>query len=320
MSTVTVDRPGAEPAPVPPGPSEPGPEPAARAPEPAPRRTRPAHPPAPPGVRLAVRAMATLAALMLGFVAYLVLVTPMQAQREQEVLRDRMRADLANAVAPVGGAIPAGTPVAVLQIPGLKLDHVVVEGTASGDLFGGLGHKRDTVLPGQPGVSHVYGRRGTFGGPFAHVDRLVEGDEIRAVTGQGTFVYRVDRIRRDGDPAAPPLPAGGGRLILVTAEDTGLLRAERTVYVDATLLDPPQPVPSGRLQFIPPYEKPLRGDPGAWFPLVLWLQALAIFSAAATWARAYWGRWETWLVGTPVFVALAWQLYENAARLLPNLT
>jgi sortase A len=282
-------------------------------------RSRSPRQPAPLGVQLTVRVMATVAALTLGFVAYLLVLSPMQAQRHQEILRDRMRSDLANAVAPVGGAIKPGTPVAVLQIPGLRLDHVVVEGTAAGDLFSGLGHRRDTVLPGQVGVSHIYGRRSTFGSPFAQVGKLIEGDRITVITGQGTFVYRVDRVRHNGDPV-PPYIGGTGRLILIAAEDTGLLRAERTLYVDATLLDPPQPTPAGRPRFIPPYEKPLQGDPGGWLALVLWLQALAVVSAAITWARVRWGRWETWVVATPVVVAVVWNLYEAGVRLLPNLT
>ena len=49
---------------------------------------------------------------------------------------------------------------------------VVVEGTTPGEPDAGPGHLRDTPLPGQAGVSVVFGRRATFGAPFASLPQL----------------------------------------------------------------------------------------------------------------------------------------------------
>jgi len=52
----------------------------------------------------------------------------------------------------------------------LNLSQVVVGGTSAGDLESAPGHRRDTALPGQVGVSLIYGRAVTFGAPFGQLD------------------------------------------------------------------------------------------------------------------------------------------------------
>jgi sortase A len=37
------------------------------------------------------------------------------------------------------------------------------------------------------------------------------------------------------------------------------------------------------------------------------------------WAWLRWGRWQTWLVGLPLCLAVLWGISENALLLLPNL-
>ncbi|MBM7786453.1 sortase [Tenggerimyces flavus] len=269
-----------------------------------------------------VQVLLTLAALALWVVGYLVVIAPVQQDRAQQVLYSTFREQVALATAPIGGMIPPGAPVAVLEIPGVALREVVVEGTAASDLTSGPGHRRDTPLPGQVGVSILYGRGGTFGGPFGQVPVLRKGDRVTAVTGQGSFEYRVDGVRRTGDPLPQPLADGGARLTLVTAEGEGRfaeISRDETVYVDATLLDEAVPSPGGRPNLIPQPERAMQPDPSALVPLVLWLQALAMAMGLFVWARARWGRWQVWMVGAPVILALAWRATEYAAQLLPNL-
>ncbi|MBW4716897.1 sortase domain-containing protein [Saccharothrix obliqua] len=269
------------------------------------------------------RVLLVLSVLLLDFAAYLLLIGPIRYERGQDLRYAQAREELAAIEMPTSGAIEPGHPVAVLEVPGLGLTQVVVEGTAGAQLAEGPGHLRTSPLPGQAGVAVVMGRAVTSGGPFKHITALREGDEINATTGQGRFTYRVDRVRRDGDPTPPPVARGKGRLVLVTAEGEDFLglplRADRAVYLDATLLD--QAAPAGaRPAVLLPEEKPMSHDPGGLVPLVLWLQVLLAAVAAAVWAVLRWGRWETWMVGVPVLLAASWQVFEHASVVLvPNL-
>ncbi|HEY0450033.1 class E sortase [Actinophytocola sp.] len=300
--------------------------------------------PAPFGAKVASRVFALLAVGALGFVGYLMLLSPLEQSSTQDVLYSQLRGPIAEAVPPYAGReqsadgtvmrsvpsiyadgedtlIPAGAPIAVLEIPAIDLRQVVVEGTSSGDLEAGPGHRRDTVLPGQRGVSLIYGRATTFGGPFGGLPRLARGQDLTVVTFQGTFTYRVEGVRRAGDPLPDiqPVTAGGSRLTLVTAEGDNPLQPNRTVFVDALLRGDPQAA-ADRPRLIPPEEQSLASDRPALLPLVLWMQALVVVAVAIAWARVRWGRWETHLVGLPMMLAVLWFVYETGARLLPNLT
>ncbi|HEX6356012.1 sortase domain-bontaining protein [Actinophytocola sp.] len=300
--------------------------------------------PTPFRARVATRALSLLAVGVLGFVGYLVLLSPLEQSANQDVLYSQVRGPLAEGVPPYAGraedadgavvrevppiyddgedsAIPAGAPIAVLEIPAIGLRQVVVEGTSSGDLAAGPGHRRDTPLPGQEGVSLIYGRATTFGGPFADLTTLRRGQELTVVTFQGEFTYRVEGVRHAGDrrPSMKPVQNGGSRLTLVTAEGDNPLQPNRLVFVDALLRGDPQPAAS-RPRLIPKQERSLASDLPALLPLVLWMQVLVLVAVALAWARIRWGRWETHLVGLPLALAVLWQVYETGARLLPNLT
>ena len=257
------------------------------------------------------------------FLAYTFGLSAIQEQRTQRELYAPFRGELAGAVAPIGGAIQPGRPVATLVAPEVGLTQaVVIEGTSSGDLLNGPGHLRNTPLPGQAGVAVIMGRGAAAGAPFARISEFVKGDPISMTTGQGTFTYVVDDVRRAGDPLPSALEPGSGRIVLVTSEGAGWRSGwapSGVVYVDATLDGLVQPAPAGRPIAVPKYELPMQGDPTAWVPLVVWLQVGLVFALAAIWARRRWGRWETWLVAVPVTVAVLWGASENALQLLPNL-
>ena len=186
--------------------------------------------------------------LCLGFLANLLIVSQLVHARDQEVLYSDFRSELANAIAPVGqtdvnGALlRSGAPVAILEIPDLGMKEVVVEGTTSSVTQSGPGHKRDTVLPGQPGTSVIYGRQAAFGAPFGQLEILQPGMTIVATTGQGPAEYRVIGVRRPGDPLPPVLEPGQGRLTLVTAMGPRFMPTD-LLRVDAELVTPAQPAP-----------------------------------------------------------------------------
>ena len=290
-------------------------------PAPAPRKARSRRRLTPAG---AVVVWATLA---LGFLAawlvlFALVLSDVQEGRTQKLAYDQLREKLAVATAPLGGAIAPGTPVATLDAPSIGLSTVVVEGTSALAMQDGPGHRKDTVLPGQAGVSVIYGRSVTFGGPFARAPQLAPGATLTVTTGQGEFTYVVDRVRRPGDDVPPALAAGKGRLVLVTSEGEGwqaALAPTTTVFVDATLTGEAQPSPAGRPAVVADAERPMGHDTGSLLALMLWLQLFLVASVAMVWAWYRWGRWQTWLVGMPVVIAVLWGAAENAVALLPNL-
>lgn len=279
------------------------------------------------GVWVASTALMILAALMLGFVAEVLLVSQVQFARSQQVLLSDFRSDLANGIAPVGGTdadgrlLEPGRPVALLSIPSLGLsDVVVVEGTTSGQTMAGPGHRRDTVLPGQPGASLLFGRQAAFGGPFGSASALQPGDGISVTTGQGVAEYVVFGVRREGDPLPPPLDQGEGRLTLVTADGTPYLPSG-VVRIDARLVSPPQQAvaPPVTAAGLAPDEAAMAGDPSAWLGVLLWGQGLLLAALAVTWAKVRWGAWQAWVVGVPVLAFFALAVNTSLVQLLPNL-
>jgi LPXTG-site transpeptidase (sortase) family protein len=297
-------------------------QPAAAPPE------EPAAPPAPAGggdPRFVVpgAALTLLAALLLAFAAHLTVLGHIEHAHAQQAGYDKLRYELANSVAPVGPRdadgrpLALGAPVAVLHIPSIGLREVVFQGTTSGVLTKGPGHLRNTPMPGQPGTSTVLGRQWGYGSPFHHLGELRAGDTITVTTGQGQQQYRVTGVRQAGDPAPAVLHTGQGRLTLITATG-GLYTPHGVLRVDADLVSDVQPGPAAGGQ-IPTAERPLEGDPSAWLPVMLWLQALLLAVVAVTWAFRRWGRWQTWIAGVPVLAAIVVALSGAATELLPNL-
>ncbi len=266
--------------------------------------------------------MLVVAVLCGWFVLQLVVLGGFQQSRAQYGLYADFRQALVAQTAPLGGTIAAGTPVALLTVPTLGLQQAVVEGTSSGDLLAGPGHRMDTALPGQVGVSIVYGRASTYGAPFRSVPSLQPGDGIRVTTGQGEFVYRVDGVRRAGDPLPAALPTGGSRLTLVTAEGDGpfaALAPSRTVYVDATLQGDPAVGAPGRPSAIPDSEKAMAGDPSVLPVLALALQGLLLAAVGTLLLRRHLSGRVLWVIAAPVLLAMAWLAGGYAVQLLPNL-
>ncbi|MER5914963.1 sortase [Streptomyces sp. NPDC001982] len=290
------------------------------------RPTRPVRPSAGPGLRVTSAALTILAALLLGFVADAGLVSDLRHARDRQVDYATFRADLANGVAPIGqsaggGRAPKnGESVALLEIPELGVREVVHEGTTADDLSHGPGHRRDTPLPGQAGVSVIMGRQATYGGPFRRLGELSTGDKFTVTTGQGKHTYQVIGPRRSGDPQ-PPVPAQGrGRLTLITADGTpfmprGILRVDADLVSDVQIT----PAPALAAGALPEEEKPMATGTSAWLPLVLWGQGLVLGAAGLTWARTRWGRRQTWVVGVPLLGALGLATADQALMLLPNL-
>jgi LPXTG-site transpeptidase (sortase) family protein len=282
-----------------------------------PRPERPELPQRPvkrrPTVQAVGVALTLTALLVLGFFVYLYGLSGLSEQRAQTVMYKSFAGQLAEATAPTGPTSD-GSPVAILNIPALGItDMVVVEGTSAEDLTHGPGHVRASVLPGQYGVSVVYGRISTYGAPFAHLMRLQRGDRITATTGQGTATYIVESFGTTKVPSPDPTR---NRLILETGGSAAFPTS--WVQVSADLWSGPQPTPSTWPQ-ITAQEVPLAGNPNALVPLVFWAQALVLVSIAGAVAANQWSRWPALLCTAPAALALIWAVYENLSLLLPNL-
>jgi sortase A len=204
--------------------------------------------------------------------------------------------------------------VAILNIPSIGIrDMVVVQGTTSENLMVGPGHRRDSPLPGQPGVVQIYGRRATFGAPFSRLGELRPGDIITAITGQGTATYAVAAAAPSNVIIKDPAP---DRMLLLTASSATV--PSYYYQVDARLASSVRPSP-GVATSVYTTELPLAHDRSALPMTMVWSLALALVAAIGTVAASRWSAWAAYLATVPLAMAVLWNLYENLAALLPNL-
>jgi sortase A len=135
-----------------------------------------------------------------------------------------------------------GSGVALLKIPAIDLEQVVLEGTSVKDLKRGPGHYPGTPLPGQPGNAAVAGHRTTYGAPFFKLGRMAIGDQIEVTTKTGKYLYRVSRIFRvSPDDSSPLLPTTNNFLTLTTCDPP--FSASKRLIVVALLQGNPDRAP-----------------------------------------------------------------------------
>ncbi|HET6954208.1 MAG TPA: sortase [Acidimicrobiales bacterium] len=185
--------------------------------------------------RIATAVGVWLALTLVAVPLVLYAVGPLLQKRDQRRLLDEIRVEIRRAAGAedsfserevVTVAPGRGHPVAIVDIPDLRLQQVVVEGAGPQETRRGPGHVPGTAGLGQPGNSAVVARRSAFGGSFGALADLARGDEILVTTTQGASVYEVEQVRdvtlvggkgtipattttapttttTDGDPAAP---------------------------------------------------------------------------------------------------------------------
>lgn len=279
------------------------------------RRSRPDGPREITGAVVVAGGLAVLTMLVVAFGGYLLLGSRLQANRTQDVLFDDLKVSLAQAIVPVSGVIPSGTPLGIVEIPRLGLEQVFVEGSASEQTSTGPGLRHDSVLPGQAGVSVLVGRRVTFGAPFADLDQLRTGDRILVTTGQGKFTYVVDLVRTSDAPATQ-IESVPSRLTLVTSDPA--YAPSRTLQVSGQLQEKALPASTGTAAVAE--DVPGEGSPNRGIALLLWSQLLLLVAGIVTWAalRLPGGGRALWVGATPVLLAILWNVFENLSVLLPN--
>ncbi len=166
------------------------------------------------GLRRAARILGilfVLAALAIGgYVGWTLWGTGLTTQRWQNELRPelerRIRAAAKHPTPPPATVTKVpGDAVAIIKIPRIHLNMVVVEGTDTEALKRGPGHYTDTAYPWQDrGRVGIAGHRTTYLHPFYSLNEMRPGDPIILLTEYGTFRYRVTRVAITGPDGILP--------------------------------------------------------------------------------------------------------------------
>lgn len=263
-------------------------------------------------------------ALLLAFIAQVTIVGTLKHNRDQQIAYDDLRLSLAQGTTAVGPAdgkpLAKGTPIARITIPAIGLKEIVLEGTTAGVLRSGVGHRRDSVLPGQAGTSVLMGHRMAYGGPFSQLADLNIGDTLEVSGAQGTAKFRVLGVRHAGAPV-PGLAPGASRLTMITS--TGdRFAPDGVVHVDADLMDAAPFTPAAPFydaNTLPANERPMANEPQALKYALSWGILLVAAAVGSVWLRARWGRWQSWVVSVPALAFFGISVADQVVRLLPNL-
>jgi sortase A len=113
------------------------------------------------------------------------------------------------------GRFAEGSVLTRLQIPKLKVNVLVVEGTSPSALRAGAGHYVGTPLPGEDGNVAIAGHRTTFGRPFNRLDEMKTGDQVLLETPFKVFHYVVVP-GFDGHPNPWPVHPDGATVLANT--------------------------------------------------------------------------------------------------------
>ena len=214
-------------------------------------------------------------------------------------------------------AAPAtGDPVAILDVGGLHLRQVVIEGSSAAQTSNGPGHVPGTAGLGQPGNAVIIGRRAAWGGPFGSIDQLRTGERIVVTTTQGQSVYRVTHVRRGARSAPAFAPTDDDRLTLVTSSSSLPWASRSSSVVVAEIVGRPfEPTPQRGREARTGH---IGGDTGGLAQLVLVLGAFAWVAWQTTSDHRRWRPLTAYLLTTPALVVLALLVAESLTRLLPQ--
>ena len=259
----------------------------------------------------------TIGMAFLLFLFYLFGFTSLQQQRKQRQLLNVFTTP-AGAV-PLSGAIPgSGKPVAVLTVPALGIDQVVVQGTSPQDLTSGPGTMPQTARLGTKGNAVIAGRRYTSGAPFAHINQLVVGDRIKVISGLGVFHYRVIRPAQLASTGgtSPASPTKAARLTLITSSS---MTGGDQLYVVAKLTS--SPAAAARPKTPPSStELGISGDSSQMPPTILWgaILVAALGACVVIYQRAKRYVLVIYVLSTPTILAIALMFYSHLYQLMPS--
>lgn len=260
--------------------------------------------------------------LVMLFCAYQVWGTGVLSERSQIQLRAGLytdvalpeRSDLAQGAIPViGGA------VAVLEIPQIALNEVVVEGWGAAELRRGPGHDRRSPLPGAPGNSVIAGHRVTYGGAFGRLGDLGVGSVVLASrTGVEPTVYTVSEqpmvVPRDG--LAPVVENHRDRLTLITSHPRFGASGWLVVVAepDQVLRDDGGIRPATQFQFV---GAPLGEEGRHWIAVLMWSVLFIPVRRTFRWLAAR-SRRVAFMVTVPLGMIIVVGGFNSLDRLMPS--
>ncbi|MGZ4735339.1 MAG: sortase [Acidimicrobiia bacterium] len=139
-----------------------------------------------------------VAIVLLGVLAAVLTVAVFTGPVERIWYRNRQHQLASDMNTPRKG-VAAGAAIAVVQVPRLGVNVVIVEGDNPERLRGGPGHRVGTARPGTRGNSVVVGHRSAWGGPFGALSKIRRGDLIAVQTrAKKTIVYKVKTVAKVG--------------------------------------------------------------------------------------------------------------------------
>jgi len=135
--------------------------------------------------------------------------------------------------APAPTVVGPGQVVALIRIPKLNLDTVMVEGIDPATLREGPGHYPASSQPCARGNMAIAGHRTTYGRPFGGLDQLTAGDKITLVTPQRGCTYEVV------SGASPrPAPHKGSAAWITSPDDWSAVAPLQGSYLTLTTCHP----------------------------------------------------------------------------------
>jgi sortase A len=175
--------------------------------------------------------------IILLFLVYQLVGTNFVTGRAQKALASELEDQWAGGISTE--EVELGEGVALIKIPKIGVDAVVVEGVEVEDLKKGPGHYPDTAMPGQLGNMVISGHRTTYGAPFYRLDELQEGDEIVVFGPNGSFSYLVTESKIVAPTEIGVIaPSSDARLTLTTCHPR--FSAAKRLIVVAELQGTPQ--------------------------------------------------------------------------------
>ena len=153
------------------------------------------------GLRLLERLLLIIGSVCLGYFGYVSIEAALYQAYETREL-DAILASMpeapppaaapANRVPPPRAQPAAGSLLGRLEIPRLKVSAIVRAGSDARTLRLAIGHIGGTALPGERGNVGLAAHRDTF---FRRLGDIRVDDQVRFVTPDGTFTYRVEGTR-----------------------------------------------------------------------------------------------------------------------------